>query len=172
MGHRAGARASLLAQILCRHCHRQKTNTNRSCLREEGQDRATDSNTAPTSASPLGQSSAPEQTTTRSFRAKQELNPLISQSCTAQRAAKLFSRCTSSSPSRTVTLLLLYSHSHMVQGVRKAGNICSVSTSFLRSHRQEVDGQAEEQDRDMGTLRTGGRGRLSPEGTSPVDGGP
>lgn len=108
------SQATLLAQTHCRHCHRLgKTNTNRSCLKEEGQDTASDSNTAPTSASPLRQSSAPEKTATRSFRDKQELNPLISQSCTAERAAKLFSSCTlSSSPSKTLLLASLQPLSH------------------------------------------------------------
>lgn len=82
-----------------------KTDTNRSCLQEDGKSRASNSNAATTSAPPLGQSSALEQTATGSFRDKQGLKPaLIWQSCTAERATKLCFSCRSSS--KTTTLLL------------------------------------------------------------------
>lgn len=154
-GARGWSQAALWAQTHRRHCHRLgKTNTNRSCLKEEGLDRASDSNTAPTSASPLGQTSAQEQTATRSFRDKQELKPLISLSCTAERAAKLFSSSTSSSsPSKTVTLLLpsLQPLSHGPGREKGRQNLFGVHLLPKVSQRGKVDGQAQEQDRDMWT---------------------
>ena len=81
------------------------TEARRPCPQEDGKHRASDSNAAPTSVPPLGQSSAPEPTATGSFTAKQGLNPaLIWQSCTAEKAAKLFSSCRSSS--KAIALLL------------------------------------------------------------------